>query len=152
MPNERRGIAGICLVVLMLFLVNLGMAEIIKVSSMKGERGKFSVLRNIFSPLPRVPQQRLTPHTQPTLPKPEVKEVKANLENEVRRSVFYEGYISKGEKRHALLNVSGEYFVVTEGDIVLQRIKVIKVQKKSIVIEVESCSYDIARKGENGEN
>ena len=33
----------------------------------------------------------------------------------------------------------------------LQKIKVIKIQKKAIIIEVESHSYEIARKGEDGE-
>lgn len=152
MSRNKPVITSLLMTGLLFLVAGSARGEVIKVSKMKQEQKKFSIKRDIFSPIPMAPQQNRMPMVQKPLPRQEVKKVEPNLENEVRRSVFYEGYISKGAKSHALLNVSGEYFVVAEGDVVLERIKVIKVEKKAIVIEVESQSFEIARKGENGEN
>jgi hypothetical protein len=152
MSKNKIVIPCILMTGLLLLVIGSAGAEVIKVSKMNRETSKFSIKRDIFSPIPMAPQQNRVPVVRQPLTKPDKKKVVPDLENEVRRSVFYEGYISKGEKSHALLNVSGEYFVVAEGDTVLQRIEVIKIEKKAIIIEVESRSIEITRKGENGEN
>ncbi len=52
---------------------------------------------------------------------------------------------------HALLAVSGEYFIVSAGDIILGKIMILKIEKKQITVEVDSHSIEITLKEDKEE-
>jgi len=69
------------------------------------------------------------------------------IAEEIAQSVFYEGFIVKNSKKSALLNVSGEFFAVSEGDMILDKIKVLKISKDTVTIEYDGQPYEIRIKG-----
>jgi len=71
-----------------------------------------------------------------------------SIAEEIAQSVTCEGFIMKGAQRLALLNVSGESFLVREGETVLDKIKVLKIAKDTVTIEYENQPYEIRVKGE----
>jgi hypothetical protein len=67
------------------------------------------------------------------------------------QSISYEGYVIKNAKKSALLNISGEFFMVSEQEQILERIKILKISRDVVTIEYENQPYDIKIKGdENG--
>jgi hypothetical protein len=74
-----------------------------------------------------------------------------SIAEEIFQSISYEGYVVKNGKKSALLNVSGEFFMVGEGEQVLQKIRILAISRDTVTIEYESQPYDIKLKGdENG--
>ncbi len=71
-----------------------------------------------------------------------------SIAEEIAQSITYEGFIMKNSKRSALLNVSGEFFSVGEGDSVLDKIKILKISKDTVTIEYDNQPYEIRIKGE----
>jgi hypothetical protein len=70
---------------------------------------------------------------------------------EIYQSISYEGYVIKNAKKSALLNISGEFFMVSEQEQILERIKILKISRDVVTIEYENQPYDIKIKGdENG--
>ena len=45
------------------------------------------------------------------------------------------------------MSVNGEFYVVKNGDVVLEKIKIININKKMLLIEVESIEFKILLKG-----
>ena len=131
-------------------------AEIIKVSKLSKEKSEFSVSRDIFSPAafkPTYAAERFNGRTPPPPPPPKVEEVKKEareaMEDELRRSVQFEGYIIKETKSHALVNINGEYYVAAVGDMLMNnQIQVVKVEKKIIVLKAEAKEFEIRLKGD----
>jgi hypothetical protein len=78
----------------------------------------------------------------------QVENLQKSIAEEIAESVTCEGFIMKNAQRSALLNVSGESFLVSEGDTVLDKIKVLKVAKDKVIIEYENQPYEIRIKGE----
>jgi hypothetical protein len=79
--------------------------EIIHFSKLKKENVKFSLNRDIFSPL-----QPIASESQSGVGNREIqsdvikKEAQKNLEKEIQSSVFFEGYIEKNQKALALVS------------------------------------------------
>ncbi len=74
-----------------------------------------------------------------------------SIAEEIAQSVTYEGFIMKNAKPLALLNVSGEFFTVGEGEVVLEKIRILKIAKALVTIEYDGLPYEIRIKGdENG--
>lgn len=140
-----------------------GLEEIIHISKLK-KTWEFKINRNIFSPDPMVPQvnpqeEIVEPEPQPvpvteaepTTPKePDPNEV----EQMVRNSISYEGYVlkdsnKKDSKNYALVSANGEFFAVSPGDVVLDRIKIIEINNKIMKVEVDSKIYEIQLKGDD---
>ncbi len=71
-----------------------------------------------------------------------------SIAEEIAQSVTCDGFIMKNSKQLALLNVSGEPFLVSEGDTILDKIKVLKIAKDMVTIEYENQPYEIRIKGE----
>jgi len=71
-----------------------------------------------------------------------------SIAEEIAQSIFYEGFIVKNSKKSALLNVSGDFFSVSEGDTILDKIKVLKISKDTVTIEYDSRPYEIRIKGD----
>jgi hypothetical protein len=71
-----------------------------------------------------------------------------SIAEEIAQSITYEGFIMKNSKRSALLNVSGEFFSVGEGESVLDKIKILKISKDAVSIEYDGQPYEIRIKGD----
>ena len=134
--------------------------EIIMLSKLESKVKEFTIKRDIFSPDPMVPKdpKRGSPIVPPPEPikeeKPPEKPVvdqEALLENELRSNLLYQGYVIKNSKNYALVSMSGESYAVTSGDTVLERIKIIKIERKQIEVEVDSYTFEIQLK-EDEEN
>ncbi len=157
MSGKPEKLRFLFLLVLVFSLVLELNAEVIKVSLLKRDRMDFSIKRDIFSPgkLPPDVQARMDRVVQPVV-KPEEKKTEEEkeedkekkLEEEIRRSVLFEGYVLKDEQNHALLSVNGELFVAGRDDMILEKIKIIKIDKEMVTIEVESKVFEIKIKEE----
>lgn len=134
-------------------------SEIIKVSLLKKEKGEFQIKRDIFSP------QQMRPNVQPgeIEPIPEEPEEPApdeeqqddapgDIEAEVQQSISFEGYVIKHTRNHALLSINGEFFIAAKDDIVLEKIKIIKIDKEELTVEVETKIVKIKLKGDEDDD
>jgi len=72
-----------------------------------------------------------------------------SIAEEIAQSVAYEGFITKNSRPLALLNVSGEFFTVGEGETVLDKIRILKISKTSVTIEYDGLPYEIRIKGDD---
>ncbi|MCK5057694.1 MAG: hypothetical protein KAT34_13615 [Candidatus Aminicenantes bacterium] len=143
--------------VLLIFVLNsaaLLRSEIIKVSVLQADKKDFVIKRDIFSPL------KLRPDVQPKQIEPiidePVKEEEQKDETsaeamaaEIKQNISFEGYVIKYKKNHALLSINGEFFVAAEADIVLEKIKIVKIEKKELTVEVDANIYKIKLKGDD---
>ena len=134
--------------------------EIIMLSKLKRAVNEFTLKRDIFSPDPMVPKvpgknpaPAPTPQPTPVVKEPEkpVVDPKAVIENELRSNFFYQGYVIKNSKNYAVVSMSGDTYAVSSGDTVLDRIKIIKIERKQIEVEVDSYTFEIQLK-EDEEN
>ena len=124
--------------------------EIIGISKLDEAAKEFSINRDIFSPdlmKPVDPGSGRIPVTPPP-PLPVEKrdlpsvDPKAGIEEEIQ-GLSYEGYVIKNSKNCALVSMNGEFHAVTVGDIILEKIKIIKIDRKNITVEVESHEFEI---------
>ena len=53
------------------------------------------------------------------------------IAEEIFQSVSYEGFVIKNAKKSALLNISGEFYMVSEGDQVLDKIKILAISRSA---------------------
>jgi hypothetical protein len=136
----------------------LPVEEILNLQKLGQKTTEFAISRDIFSPdimMPRQTMQTVQPvpaprriEEPPDEEKPKV-DPKVEIENEIKRSVFYEGYIIKYPKNFALVSANGEFFAVGDGDVLMEKIKIIKIDKKAITVEVDSVSFQIQLKGDD---
>lgn len=130
--------------------------EIIKISKLQEAVKEFSIKRNIFSPDPMkpvdpgAPTRTALPPPPPPVVKREVKVEKPgnNAASEIQGTLSYEGYVIKHSKSCALVNMSNEFYAVTTGDMILEKIKIIKIDREAITVEVESQQVEIQIKGD----
>jgi hypothetical protein len=130
-------------------------AEKINVSKLKKEKKEFSIERDIFSPVKRKINVRKPDDTPVLPPKPEktpkkkIPKVEEDVSEEVMQNVAYEGYVIRNGKNLALLTVNGEFFVVGKDDIILEKYKIVNVDRKTVTIEVDSQEVEITLKGDD---
>jgi hypothetical protein len=115
-------------------------AELLKLSLLKKPAPRFTLRLDIFQGSRGVGQAPAAA-TQPET-------VQKTIAEEIAQSVFYEGFIVKNSRKSALINVSGEFFVVGEGDTILDKIKVLKISRDTVTIEYDSHPYEIRIKGD----
>jgi hypothetical protein len=128
--------------------------EIIKVSNLPDKWPEFAISRNIFSPDLMKPMVKPSENLRPPQPTPEeikrerekLEKQQQTLQTEVTGNLFYEGYVYKRSKSCALVSSAGEFFAVLVGDIVLDKIKVIKIEKEVITVEFENSVFEIQLK------
>jgi hypothetical protein len=125
--------------------------EIIMISKLDEAAKKFSISRDIFSPdlmKPVDPGSGRKPITPPPPPLPVEKkdlpivDPKAQIEEEIQ-GLSYEGYVIKNSKNCALVSMNGEFHAVTVGDIILEKIKILKIDREAIKVEVDSHEFEI---------
>ncbi len=78
----------------------------------------------------------------------QAEKLQKSIAEEIQQSISYEGFIVKDARKSALLNVSGEFFVAGEGDVLLEKIKVLKISKDVVTVEYDNQPYDIRIKGD----
>jgi len=127
-------------------------ADVIHIAELDGKTTEFRVTRDLFSM--RVSETGpATVDTAPAEPAPSSRVPKAqNVKREVLDSVFFEGYVMKRDHVHALLSVNGEYFVVAEGEVVADIVKVIEIDRDRVIIEVEGQRITVGLKGDGNES
>jgi len=69
-------------------------------------------------------------------------------ETKVIATVFYEGFLLKGDEVYALLKVNSQFFISKEGDKLPDDIVIRRIMKKSVLLEIESNEITILKKGE----
>lgn len=145
----------VCALPVLLLLCTGLEAELIKVSALKKEKAEFILERDIFSPFKRNVTRgpRVNVPMQPPLEtreKPKViPQVVEDVSAEVNALVAFEGYVMKNARRLALLTINGEFYVVGKDDVVLEKYKIINVDKKTVTLEVDSEKVEITLKGDD---
>jgi hypothetical protein len=133
---------------------------ILKTEKLDKETEELTINRDIFSPDTMKPrslndnlQRRLPPPPPPKVEPPKPKpQVGSDIEDEIRRSLFYEGYVIKKPNNFALISSNGEFFAVGVGDIILERIKILTIDKEIITVEVDSRKIEIQLKGDDSDD
>jgi hypothetical protein len=125
-------------------------AELLKLNLLEKPAPPFTMKRDIFNgAMDAADESR--PKNQRESQSAQVAAAQKTIAEEIFQSISYEGYVIKNAKKSALLNVSGEFFMVGEQDQILDKIKILKISKSAVTIEYENQPYDIKRKGdENG--
>jgi hypothetical protein len=120
--------------------------ELLKLSLLKKTVPHFSLKRDIFNgATAQVDSRPGQPSAQNAV---QAEAARRTIAEEIYQSISYEGYVSKSGRSSALLNISGEFFMVNEGDLLLQKIKILKISKELVTIEYENLPYDIKLKGD----
>jgi hypothetical protein len=122
-------------------------AELLKLSLLEKPVPAFTLKLDIFNGSMSAGGES-QPGNQHELPPAQVAAAQKTIAEEIFQSISYEGYVIKSGKKSALLNVSGEFFMVSEGDQVLEKIKILKISKDVVTIEYENQPYDIKIKGD----
>ncbi len=144
MANERPLRARLALPALLLALaVEPAGAELLKRSRLQRPLPPFTVKRDLFAadeaPAPARDGERAQAQEQT---------LQQSIAEEIASSVSFEGIILKGGKPLALLNVSGEYHTVGEGETILDKIRILAITRERVTIEYDGQPYEIRKKGE----
>lgn len=131
------------LLLLLLFLP--APAELLKLERLQKPRPRFTLKQDIFHGGADDDAATL-PAAAPTPVQAEV--LQRTIAEEIAQSVSYEGFILKGSKPMALLNVSGEFFTVGEKEMILDKIRILKIAKEMVTIEYDGQPYEIRSKGD----
>jgi hypothetical protein len=125
-------------------------AELLKLSLLEKPAPVFTLRLDIFNgDMSSGSDSR--PGNQQALQPAQVAAIQKSIAEEIYQSISYEGYVIKNAKKSALLNISGEFFMVSEQEQILERIKILKISRDVVTIEYENQPYDIKIKGdENG--
>lgn len=137
--------------VLLFLLITIPVrAELLKLSLLEKPAPAFTMKLDIFNGNMSAGGDS-RPGNQQELQPAQAAAAQKTIAEEIFQSISYEGYVIKNAKKSALLSISGEFFMVSEQDQILDKIKVIKIDKNVVTIEYENQPYDIKIKGdENG--
>jgi len=125
-------------------LATTARAELLKLSLLQKPAPHFTLRIDIFHDAASANSAPAATAATPA----QAETLQRSIAEEIAQSVTYEGFILKNAKRLALLNVSGEFYSVGEGDMVLDKIKVLKIAKDKVTIEYDGLPYEIPIKGE----
>jgi uncharacterized protein YneF (UPF0154 family) len=125
--------------------------DIIKTSQLKKKQKEFKITRDIFSSFKedlskKPPVNREQIREIPKKPPKKTVEQRAEEEREeITSSIKFEGYVIRKSRNLASITINGEFFI---DDIILERIKVVKIEKSHITVEVDKKKYEIKLKGD----
>jgi hypothetical protein len=125
-------------------------AELIKFSLLNQQPAQFTCQRNIFSLAGSVASNVSNPPPAAQAG-PASKTSDAETAAEISRSLIYEGYTIKDSQKAALLNLGGQYYIVVEGDVIEEKIKIISIKKEAVTITYENHNYEVPLKGDENE-
>jgi len=125
-------------------------AEIIHFSKLEKKKPPYSLKKDIFYPVRLISAEEKST-LQNRISRGESKQVRdqEDSKKEIQRSISFEGYVEKNNRIHALISLNGEYFVVGQGEVFMETIKIVKIEKKQIFLEVESQPVVIKLKGDS---
>ena len=132
----------------LLLLCLLGLparAELLKMSLLGKAAGPFKMKLDIFNGNSQVPVDQASRKQTPAA---QAETLQKSIAEEIAQSISYEGFIVRNGQKSALLNVSGEFFVVGEQEMILDKIKILKITKDVVTVEYEKQPYDIRIKGD----
>jgi hypothetical protein len=145
--------------IVIIFILNSTAAlqsEIIRVSLLKPANREFTIGRDIFSPLklnPDVSSREIEPVIEkieePVEEEGRNESAVEKMEAEMQQSISFEGYVIKSKRNHALLSINGEFFIAAEDDVVLEKIKIVKIEKTELTVEVDAKTFKINLKGDD---
>ncbi len=125
-------------------------AEVIHFSELNQDKLPYTFKRDIFSPGKLISAEEIaTLQNQVLKGKTIMDRNQDDSEKEIQRSILYEGYIEKNNRIHALISLNGEYFVVGQGEVFMETIKIVKIEKNQILLEVESQPIVVQLKGDS---
>ena len=136
----------LCVVPLLLALAAPLRAELLRLSLLGRPAPAFTLKLDIFQSRSSGPE--ISPGSSAPMTPLQAETLKKSIAEEIQQSVTYEGFIVMNGKESALLNVSGEFFTVGVGEVILEKIKVLKIGKDKVTIEYDNLPYDIPFKGE----
>ncbi len=117
-------------------------AELLKLSLLQKPAPRFTLRHDLFGggepPAPRPAQAAAA----------QAEALQQTIAEEIAQSVSFEGFILKNAKPLALLNVSGDYFTVAEGESILGKIRVLTITRQGVTIEYDGAPYEIRSKGD----
>lgn len=134
----------------LLLLCLLGLparAELLKMSLLNRPAARFTLKLDIFNGSSEAAGNSSQAGQKQT-PAAQAETLQKSIAEEIAQSISYEGFIVRNLKKSALLNVSGEFFVVGEQETILDKIKILKISKDVVTIEYENQPYDIRIKGD----
>lgn len=142
-------LSGKIFVLLMVSCVCFIRAEIIHFSKLEKKKPSYSVKKDIFYPV-RLISAAEKSTLQNRVSGNKIKQVREreSSEKEIQRSISFEGYVEKSNRIYALISLNGEYFVVGQGEVFMETIRIVKIEKKHILLEVESQPIVIQLKGD----
>jgi len=137
------------LLVLFLLAAMPARGELLHAGKLKKKAPPFTVKRDVFVGDTAAADASRPGNQAP--PPAQAAALQKSIAEEIYQSVSYEGFVSKESRKSALLNVSGEFHMVSEGDQILGKIRILRISRSAVTIEYESLSYEIRIKGdENG--
>ncbi len=139
MSNKR-----IAAIILILGFPLLHRGELIRKSLLLKPPVPFAFAKDLFAPQAAGMAGGETTRTKTE----QQKEKQKTIQEEISQSVLYEGYLIKNGKKTALLSVSGDFFYVSEGDSILDKIKIVGISQETVVIEYENQKFEIKLKGD----
>ena len=138
--------------VLLLWGVGSLGAEIIHFSKLEKKKPPYSLKKNLFYPVRLIsPEERSAMENRTPRDDSSRVQSREDPQKEIQRSISFEGYVEKNNRIHALISLNGEYFVVGEGEVFMETIKIVKIEEKRILLEVESRPIEIQLKGDSDE-
>lgn len=123
-------------------------AELLKLSLLQKPAASFTLKLDLFSSNRPGAGDNRAQTTTAQMPAAQAETLKKSIAEEISQSISYEGFIIKNSIKSALLNVSGEFFVVSEQDQILDKIRILKISKDVVTIEYDNQPYDIRIKGD----
>jgi hypothetical protein len=143
--------------IMLLALPLAGAEPLIRTADLKAPTARFTLTRDIFMGIGLGPQPAATPALPPPrpgsgpvpqLPQPGGQD-EMSVSEEIYRSIGYMGHISRYNRSVAMLNISGDFQLAGEGEMVLERFKVTAIRPDSVTIEYEGQKYEIRLAGDN---
>jgi len=119
-------------------------AELLRLSLLEKPAPRFTVKLDLFRGGEPAAQQ---PPVRAGDPVP-AETLQQSIADEIAQSVSFDGLIMKEGTPLALLNVSGDFFTVREGESILNKIRILKITREAVTIEYDGQPYDIRSKGE----
>lgn len=118
-------------------------AELLKLSLLKKPVSRFTMKLDLFHGAEAAPAPTgRTPATAPAEP------LQQAVADEIAQSVSFDGLVVKDGTPLALLNVSGDFFTLREGEMILNKIRVLKITREMVIIEYDGQPYEIRTKGD----
>ncbi len=131
------------LLLLILTLITSLKAEIIHISKLESKIKPFVFTRDLFSPK-RTKMEIINKNNFEKKEMFKIKEEKLKRKHEeIFDNIIYEGFVLRKNIKTVLLSINGEFATCREGDIILDKIEIVKVSLKTLSIKIENKKYDI---------